>query len=140
MDQTPTTTQPELTPVTTQTTAPVETQPVATPPPPPTPPIKTPNMKYVAVGGCVVIFLVLIFYMLNRRNSNETTPVPVATTPTPLATATPVQQVSAIATTSAFITFAENVASLSATVNAFSLQDGALSPPTLDLEIGFKKE
>jgi hypothetical protein len=38
------------------------------------------------------------------------------------------------------MSFADHIASLSAQINGFSLQDGALNPPALDSEITFKSQ
>jgi hypothetical protein len=55
-------------------------------------------------------------------------------------TPTPNLKLAPIATSSAFETFAQGIASLSAQINGFSLQDGALTPPALDSNITFKEE
>ena len=137
MDE-PTTNQPIQQPVA-ASEVPNPSVPAASAVPVPTPAKKIP-VKIFGIGAIVLIVLSLAAFLLNNRNPGTKEPEQVTAQPTLLPTATPVQQVSAIATSSAFMTFTESVASLSATVNAFSLQDGSLAPPTLDLEIGFQKE
>lgn len=132
------TAQPSQTP--TPETGVENTTPVPVPEVPVAEPAKKWNKVYLGAGGIALLMLTGVVYLLASRSASPEAPDQPAAQPTPLATATPVQQVSAISTSSAFLTFTENIASLSAKVNAFSIQDGALTPPALDLEIGFSRE
>ena len=65
-----------------------------------------------------------------KELTQQTTPV---ATPTP----TPVRTPSALATQSAFLALEQGVASLSAQITATQTQDQTLTPPVLDLPLGF---
>lgn len=147
MDTEQPTTVPSNTPQTTVPPASVQT-PAPTPAPVPQPPlagIATPpptqakakqmNTLYIVIGA-VLCVAILVFGFLYARSTTPTSNTPtVAVTPTEAPTPTPPPNVSRIATTSAFLTFKEEIASFSATLNAFSLQDSTLAPPIMDLEL-----
>lgn len=61
----------------------------------------------------------------------------VQTQPTP--TPTPVRILSTIATQSAFINFENTIASLSSQLNNYVVDDPSLSPPVLDLPLGYTR-
>lgn len=120
------------------TTAPAEEQPAQAAPPPAQPPIKKPftvPWKPIAIGFVALIALMIAGSLLSRGgtsggNGTTQTPQGATTYPTP----TTVQRLSQIATDSAFLQFREEVASFSAIVTTFTLQDGSLVPPILDTE------
>lgn len=66
----------------------------------------------------------------------------VAPTPTPIsqATPTPIRAVSAIATQSAFLSLESSIASLSSSIQAFTVLDPSLTPPILDLTLKFNRK
>lgn len=93
--------------------------------------------KYLPIIGVVLLLAILVvtaLYIWSLRS----TPVTQAPEPTPIpaATPTPMRVLSKVATTSAFAIFENSVASLSATLNAFNFQDGTLTPPVLELDLG----
>lgn len=68
-----------------------------------------------------------------------TRPEPETMTPSttlPAATVTPLHSLSAIASTSAFLSFEQAVASLSAAIETVNLNDPSLSPPVVELSLG----
>lgn len=113
--------------------------PVATMPPPAAKPPRNTSSIIIAILSGIIVLGIIGFIFMQYSAGKETTQV-AEPTPTAFPTPTPVLQLSQIATTSAFITFTEHVASLSAQINGFSLQDGALNPPALDTEITFKPQ
>lgn len=126
-------------PLHTQQTVPTPVAVITPDAPAPTAPPGKPGMVRYAMVGIALLLVLGIVVLFKKTQTTSVTPE-VKTTPTSVPTSTPSQHVSAIATTSAFRAFSENVASLSATINAFTLQDGAFTPPALDLEIGFSTE
>ena len=109
----------------------------ATPPPPEEPPpapVKKP-LPYVAIiVATVVIALALTLYL--RTSIQPAAPIVAEVTPTLSPNPTQPSRLSAVATTSAFASFDSSLASLSANIGSFTLTDAALTPPTLDLELG----
>ena len=108
------------------------------PVPPPIPPVHTskPNTLYLIIAGvlCVGILIVSMLYL--RSSSPEKTE-PVATvSPTAIPTPTPPPNISRLASTSAFIAFSEEIASFSAVLDTFTLQDSTLAPPIMDTDLG----
>ena len=115
-------------------------------PPPPVPPV--PQKKGVnPIGSKNILILItailglgiLIFgYLYIRSSTPVTVAPPAAITPTILPSPTPQPNLSRISTTSAFISFSEDIASFSAILNTFALQDATLVPPILDIELDLK--
>jgi hypothetical protein len=85
----------------------------------------------IFVFMCVVVGI--LYTRLTANQSDGNTPTPTATV---VVTPTPLQRLSAISSTSAFMTYHEAVASFSATLTSFDMQDGGLTPPQLELELG----
>ena len=119
--------------------APPTPAPVVAPPPSAPTPQKKPTLQLkdpkviIAIVLGVGILLFGFFYVRSTMQPDET---PVAqVTPTINPTPTPALNLSGIASTSAFLKFSEDVASFSAILNAFNLQDATLTPPILDTEI-----
>lgn len=125
-------------PLQTQQTVPTPVAATPDAPAPTAPPGKPRMMRYAMVG--IVLILVVGIAALYKKTQITSVAPEVKTTPTSVPTSTPSRHLSAIATTSAFRAFSENVASLSATINAFTLQDGSFTPPALDLDIGFSDD
>lgn len=88
----------------------------------------------VLLGSALVVVTILYMRSLQSKEEPLFTPTPTAP-PTP----TPTPNVSRIATTSAFAAYSEEIASFSATLNSFTLQDSTLAPPILDLNIGLNE-
>lgn len=135
--------QPQATPVTSPPVAtPPVAEPVATvtpsaPPPLPMAASKPPrnNSLYILIGGVLCLAILITGVLYARSVAPATQEVPVATTPTVLPTPTPPPNLSRIASTSAFGAFVQEIASFSATLESFTLQDSTLAPPILDLEL-----
>ncbi|HLD24381.1 MAG TPA: hypothetical protein VJB96_00475 [Patescibacteria group bacterium] len=94
--------------------------------------------RIILIGGLVTVgallFGFLYFSSMQPRDETPATP-----TPTEMPTPTPTPNVSRIATTSAFAAYSAEIASFSATVNSFTLQDSTLAPPILDLDLGLNE-
>lgn len=99
----------------------------------------TPLYKRVwVIAGTVVVLGIGILILMSRLGQVPTsTVVPIQASPTP--TPTPVRILSEIASQSAFTTLLQTHASFSASLTATSLDDPSLSPPVLDLPLGFKQ-
>lgn len=82
----------------------------------------------VGVGALIGIRSLLL------RPAPEISEVLQSPTPTP----TPIRVLSAVATQSAFLALVESHASLSAGLTATNLDDPSLTPPVLDLPLGFR--
>lgn len=132
--------QPEAVRLAPEPAAPPPPAPVAAPPPPSAPvPQKKPALQLKdpkVIIGIVLGVGILLFGFLYVRSTMQPAEVPVAqVTPTINPTPTPPLNLSGIASTSAFLKYSEDVASFSAILNAFNLQDATLAPPILDTEI-----
>lgn len=92
--------------------------------------------KLIIVISAVLGIGILLFGILYFQSLQPIEEMPSTPTPTEVPTPTPTPNVSRIATTSAFRSFSEEVASFSATLNSFTIQDSTLAPPLLDLELG----
>lgn len=120
--------QPTLTP-------PVEPPPVAPPAPMPSTPRLTPEViaaiVVVVIGALLLLGLRFLAAQKPRSPAVVEKPLP---TPTP----TPVRLPSALATQSAFLKLEANVASLSSSIKNYVVDDPSLSPPVLELPLGFQ--
>lgn len=109
--------------------------PAPTPVPAPTPKSVTPPIIIYILLSIILVLVGIIGLLIIKPRVVPAVPVP---TPTPvLATPTPIQPLSAIATQSAFLQFASSVASLSAAVSDSTIKDQTLAPPVLNLPLGF---
>ena len=75
--------------------------------------------------------------ILMRNGPKPEAPAPSVVVVTPIVSPTPIRQPSALASQSAFIKFDADVSSLLQNVQAYSVEDPSLSPPILDLPLGF---
>lgn len=100
-------------------------------PEPPKP--RIPRIWLLAVG--VMLAGLVSLFIVSRMLAPKLPPEQVAQEPTP--TPTPIRVLSAVATQSAFIAIEQSHASLSASLAATNLDDPSLSPPVLDLSLGF---
>lgn len=92
---------------------------------------------WLIAGGVIVAGLIGLMVASKILNAPKTPTVRVARAPTP--TPTPVRVLSAVATQSAFMTLEGRHASLSASLVGTNLDDPSLSPPALDLPLGFRQ-
>lgn len=113
--------------------------PVAAPLPSGTPtnPLANKNVVMI-IGGLLVIGILIFAFLYMRSAMPPKEEAPVAITPTTLLSPTPPPNLSRLSTTSAFLSYTEEVASFSAILSAFSLQDATLVPPILDIELDLK--
>ncbi len=122
--------------------------PVPPPPPPVVPMVQPPQSapaqstrsnRMVLIVAAVLALGILIFGFLYLKSSTQPKEAPMTPIiPTTVPSPTPQPNLSRISTTSAFMGYSEEVASFSAILNAFSLQDGTLIPPILDIELDLK--
>lgn len=85
----------------------------------------------------IVITLGIMILSLFRSPITQTKPPLAEVTDTPFPTPTPIRNISAIATQSAFISLEQSASSLSSGIANTNLDDPSLSPPTIDLPLGF---
>ncbi|KKR86477.1 hypothetical protein A2875_04160 [Candidatus Gottesmanbacteria bacterium RIFCSPHIGHO2_01_FULL_46_14] len=90
-------------------------------------------------GGALIAVLIGGGALLTWRALNPSKPGQTIVAPTPMSTPTPTpsRQLSAIATSSAFLSLEAGVTSLSGHIQNFVTEDPSLSPPVLDLPLGF---
>ncbi|MEK7141507.1 MAG: hypothetical protein AAB800_03110 [Patescibacteria group bacterium] len=111
-------------------------QPVLVPTPGPAQTTNPSNTRILMIAGGVIAFgisMLLVWRLL--------TPPPkpaIQTVQSPTPTPTPIRILSAIATQSAFVSLTQIQASLSAGLSITNLDDPSLSPPQLELPLGFK--
>lgn len=118
-------------------------EPVA--PPPTTPPTAANrgfdirnNKLLMGVAGVIALGILIFGFLYVRSSMPAKVEAPVAITPTEIPTPTPQPNLSRISTTSAFLSYVEDVASFSGIINSFTLQDATLAPPILDIELELK--
>ncbi len=132
---------PPVAPVSTETPEP----PSIAPPPPPVPAItlKEPWFSGNRAIGFILSVVLLVaagtaaFLFYSRKTPKPPDQFTVAPTPTPQATPTPLRTLSSIATQSAFLSVESETASLSGDLQLYQIQDPSLSPPVMDLPLGF---
>lgn len=90
-------------------------------------------------AGIAAIIAIFLIGSLIVAGTKSTTPTPLVPTPTPttIPTPTPQRTPSAIASQSAFQALDASVQSLANDLNGLSIRDPSLSPPVLDLPLGF---
>ncbi|MBI3576881.1 hypothetical protein HY086_02505 [Candidatus Gottesmanbacteria bacterium] len=118
---------------------PIEPQVASTNVVPPIP--ETPKPKIapeIIAAAVVVVFGALLLLGLRFLSNQSAKPPVVVEKPAPTPTPTPVRLPSALATQSAFLKLEGNVASLSASIKNYVVDDPSLSPPVLDLPLGFQ--
>lgn len=100
-----------------------------------TPPKKT----FPLWGAAIIAICIGAGALLAWRTLGENAGIPASPTPTPtvIPTPTPIRTLSALASQSAFLSLSENVASLTSQLRNFVTEDPSLSPPVLDLPLGF---
>ena len=101
-------------------------------------PVNKPFPHLWLIAGVVIVVGSIGLMVANKLlNAPKAPTVQVVEVPTP--TPTPIRVFSAVATQSAFIALEEAHASLSAGLTATNLDDPSLSPPVLDLTLGFRQ-
>ena len=118
---------------------PIENNQIPLPEAVPVVPQSKPNIpiKKMLITGCligIVLFILFGFQLLSK--SNMPTP-PISANPTLVPTPTPNRTLSTLATQSSFLALEQNVASLSSAIINFIIEDPGLSPPVLELSLGF---
>lgn len=91
------------------------------------------------IGGTVIIIGVAALVLLRVFMSPPTLPVTQVEVVTPMPSPTPLRKVSEIAIQGTFLNLEQAHASLSAQLSATNLDDPSLSPPVLDLPLGFRQ-
>lgn len=106
-----------------------------TPEQPTTPPSPRIPMIWLVGGGVAIvgILLLLLVRSLWPARAPEIPIIAPSATPSP----TPIRELSPVATQSAFISLQTRLASVSAAISATNLDDPSLSPPVIDLPLGF---
>lgn len=108
--------------------------------PPASPPKKPglPKNTILLIGGILLLSLVVFSFLFLQSNQTQQSAEPEEIVPTEVLTPTPLPNLSRISTTSAFRAFREEVASFSAVLNTFTLQDPAFTPPVFETELGLQ--
>ncbi len=97
-----------------------------------------PNTKLWLVAAVTILLGISVLVLLRQYFFVQPAP-PQQTAPSPTPTPTPVRRPSAIATQSAFLLLDASVSSLSASIENYVVDDPMLSPPVLDLPLGFSQ-
>ena len=101
------------------------------------PPVQKKKDIWIIAGVVILIGIIGLFVI---RSLYRPSPIPIVVreeTPTP--SPTPVRILSAIASQSAFIALVEAYSSFSSSLTATNLDDPSLTPPLLDLPLGFTR-
>lgn len=90
----------------------------------------------------LIILGVIVGTLVAASTIGKQKPVSTAPTPTPTATPspTPMRHVALTATTSAFLSFNASLSTLSATLQGIQITDSTLTPPTIELPLGFANQ
>lgn len=115
----------------------MDNEPVTNPVPAPVPPVQANRRLWIIAEAVTVACMLALLLIRNLLMAPKPEPVTVAQSPTP--TPTPIRILSAIATQSAFLALEQAQASLSAGLAGTNLDDPSLSPPVLDLPLGFRQ-
>lgn len=97
------------------------------------------EQKFPVWGVAIIVVLIGTGALLTWRSLRQVSEAPAIPGPTPTITATPtpIRKLSRLASESAFLTLEANVASLSGQLRTFVTDDPSLSPPVLELPLGF---
>lgn len=108
-----------------------ESQPIAEP--------TQPKRAFPLWGAASIAVLIGAGLFLTWRSLTSAPGAPQAPTPTPtlVPTPTPIRTLSRLASESAYLALEVNVASLSSGLRTFITEDPSLSPPVLELPLGF---
>lgn len=80
-----------------------------------------------------------LFFTWQTLQSKGTKPTEPAPTPTVTPTPSLTRQISSLASQRAFLSLQSEVASLSGAIDAYVVEDPSLSPPVIDLPVGFTR-
>lgn len=103
----------------------------------PVAPARKPNLSLWLTGLLVALVGSLAVIYLTSPSKNQNKPVLTPGTTPAVVTMTPLRTLSPIASQSAFLLLQQSVASLSASLTTYAVEDPGLSPPVLDLPLGF---
>lgn len=113
----------------------------STPPMPPVPPKAAPSiinrLLPFIIAITAIITGVIVYVALKGETPLSQTPDTITIIVTPSPTPTPIRNASAVSQTQDFVTFSENISSLSAKIKDFEREDPSLAPPSLVLPLGF---
>jgi len=101
-----------------------------------TAPVSKKKDIWIIAGAVVLAGIITLITMKSLFTTPKIPTVQTQETPTP--SPTPVRILSAIASQSAFLALEEAYSSFSASLTATNLDDPSLSPPVLDLPLGFR--
>ena len=111
---------------------------------PPASPLKLPpmpelNLQKIAPVGVIVLIVLIILVAISAMRSNNQAAKTISVAPTPTPTPVPVvsHTLAPYATKSAFLNFETAIDALPGTIQNAVLQDQTLTPPELDLSLGF---
>jgi hypothetical protein len=112
--------------------------PVAEAPKVPTPPqvFHLPQFQPWMILAIVIVTLILGFFAFASKAQKKNTITPTLA-PTVTPTPTPMQILTPFASSSAFMEFEKNVTALPDMIQKAVLQDQTITPPILDLNLGF---
>lgn len=99
-----------------------------------------PKQAFPVWGAALIAILIGSGVLLTGRSFQQNAGSPTVPTPTPTpiqSGPTPIRTLSSLASGSAFLSLATDVASLSTQLRNFVTEDPSLSPPILDLPLGF---
>lgn len=107
--------------------------------PPMAPRRSTSSRRILIIGLVISMALILgVSIFLSKKSTPKENP-PVSITESPTVTPTPVRTPSALASQSAFLQLEVKIASLSSAIQNYVTVDSSLSPPTIDLPLGFQQ-
>lgn len=141
MDNEPFTTQPNTNPgdlVGTSVEPPITPPeaPIAVKQAPSTIQIKRNQLMVWVIAGIVIVAGIMLLYIF-RSSIIPPKPQPPEVIIAPLPSPTPIRNFSAIATQSAFMSLEQNASSVSSAIANTNLDDPSLTPPSIDLPLGF---
>lgn len=96
---------------------------------------RNPMMVWI-IAGIVIVVGIMLLYIFRTSIIPPKPPLPEVIV-TPFPSPTPIRVLSAIATQSAFIVLTQNASSVSSAIANTNLDDPSLSPPVIDLPLGF---
>lgn len=96
---------------------------------------RNPMMVWV-IAGIVIVVGIMLLYIFRSSIIPPKPPLPEVTI-TSLPSPTPIRVLSSIATQSAFMSLEQNASSVSSGIANTNLDDPSLSPPVIDLPLGF---
>lgn len=113
---------------------------VGSPPLAASPVVSHSSNKSILIAALIALSIGFIALFAWKTLSDQ---APIVSTPSPTPTVSPtpriVRVLSSIATESAFLSLESRVASLSAAIGNYVVEDPILSPPVLDLPLGFQR-